>query len=340
MAGDTRTTTRTLRAPGFSPGVEAMDRSMEHGLKPGASIVNIKLRRGFTLIELLVVIAVIAVIVSILLPALSKARKAGMQTKELSAIRQATMGYLSYSQDNRGALMPGYLRASWARIDAIKRFLAWDNQQAADDSQRLTGSALRPYPWRLMPYIGFSYTTMILDRNLYSAARSRVDDPAERAGYQMTVARNPSFGLNTTWLGGDAHRGAFYTNSQKRWGTFYLERIDQVTFPDKLIVFASSRGYLRDSGSQIVPGYHRIEGPWHSSPTSSSVPAFLPWTIPVNGKFDASRPPADFGHLDFRYFDRAAVSTVDGHAAAQSLRQVNDMRRWANQATKQDWHPR
>jgi hypothetical protein len=70
------------------------------------------------------------------------------------------------------------------------------------------------------------------------------------------------------------------------------------------------------------------------------VPAFIPWTIPANVRFEARRPPADFGHLDLRYFDRATTAAADGHAEPLSLQQLADMRRWANQATKQDWHPR
>lgn len=57
---------------------------------------------GFTLIELLVVIAVIALLLGILTPALSRARKKAQSVTCLSRMRQMGMASVMYVQDNNG----------------------------------------------------------------------------------------------------------------------------------------------------------------------------------------------------------------------------------------------
>lgn len=60
-----------------------------------------KTKRGFTLIELLVVISIVSLLISILLPALKKARESSRKIQCGSSIRQIGMLLTTYCQDNR-----------------------------------------------------------------------------------------------------------------------------------------------------------------------------------------------------------------------------------------------
>jgi prepilin-type N-terminal cleavage/methylation domain-containing protein/prepilin-type processing-associated H-X9-DG protein len=68
--------------------------------------------KAFTLVELLVVIGIISVLISMLLPALNKARESAQRIACASNLRQVAMAWTAYTADNHGKL-PVLLSYYW-----------------------------------------------------------------------------------------------------------------------------------------------------------------------------------------------------------------------------------
>ena len=64
-------------------------------------------RQGFTLIELLVVISVIAVLMAILMPALSRAKEQGKRAACLSNLKNLSLAWIMYADENDDNLVCG-----------------------------------------------------------------------------------------------------------------------------------------------------------------------------------------------------------------------------------------
>jgi prepilin-type N-terminal cleavage/methylation domain-containing protein/prepilin-type processing-associated H-X9-DG protein len=75
--------------------------------KQGGKGAVMSMKKGFTLIELLVVIAIIAVLLAILMPALSRVKEQGKRATCLSNLKQLTLAWIMYADENDDKLVNG-----------------------------------------------------------------------------------------------------------------------------------------------------------------------------------------------------------------------------------------
>lgn len=264
-------------------------------------------RRAFSLIELLVVLVVITLLLALICPALGRAKAVAKQTRELSTGSQLIRACMVYSTDARGWVLPGYTPASWAGMGAVR-----DETGAA-----VLGQAARRYPWRIAPYLDYTFAGLYDDRNILERYSARPD-------YQYVVSLSPSLGMNADFVGGNDENGiAFTTAGNRMYGRYCIQKIDDARRPNSLIVFGSARGVDPDGGT--VSGFHRIDAPAFTTQRWSA------------SKQTSDSQPDDHGHVHTRFLDAAVMTFLDGHGDVKTLDELRDMRLWADKADRPDW---
>jgi prepilin-type N-terminal cleavage/methylation domain-containing protein len=260
--------------------------------------------RGFTLIELLVVMAIVAILVSLLLPALGKAKRQARKVNEISAARQVMLAWHLYADDHSEKVLPGY-RYGFPAKDF--------------DGNEVVHPINARYPWRLAPYLGNSFDVLYANENHALLEQFRRMEDKSLSVYAASVF--PSLGINAVFVGGDDLDLPPNDAAFARFGDFCVLQTTQIDRPSELMVFVSARGPFEN---RIVNGAHMVKPPYLN---------VRRWAV----NWDPADGPEAWGFVHPRYTGHAVAAVSDGHVAQPGLRDLQDMRRWANPADRADW---
>lgn len=256
--------------------------------------------RGFTLIELLVSIAIIGLLVSILLPSLSRAREQAKGASCLSNLRQISHGWHLYADDHRDVSVPGkYPKAKGGFSDPGNWYEIGN------------GKKYRPAWLATMgKYVGlfaFEAPSTSDDRQDYDGQVYRCPDASERVD-----ERNHAWGYNYQFLG----------NSRKTKGKFHNFPVNRSRIRSFATTVLSADSLGTAAGFPAAQRREYSNNGKHFAEKGNHAWTLDPPRLTATSDRGSGDPGTTRTAVDPRHRDRANVVYCDGHGTASLPRDL------------------
>lgn len=237
--------------------------------------------RAFTLIELLVTVAVIGVLISVLLPALTSARQAAMQTIGSSNIRQLALANTAHTQDHDDRYLPAAIHINTTNLHR------WHGSRAS------TGEPFNPSQSTLSNYLGSdAVNSAVRACPRFAPTLDALKDAG--AGFE---AGSGGYGYNAAFVGSVRTQGPNDTWSTKRDDVG--SRSSRFKRPSQTLMFADA-AFASGTG---------VGGEWGAViEYSFAEPARWP---------QYAAPFAPDPSIHFRHQGKANIAWLDGHVSAE-----------------------